>query len=239
VVANNTCRFNNEAGISLDFCNYNNTIENNVCSNNKESGIRLRLSSSQNNVINNTCTSNERQGIKIEYSDYNEISNNTLSKNRGGGIQVEPRYESQWNEFMETYKEEVEAKVAKGIKVEGENSAGNKINWNDIEGNNGVGCDVGVPTQVNATYNWWGDASGPYHPTLNPQGKGDRVSDNVLFEPWLDAQVHAVTEKPPAQPAIPGFPIEAIVTGILLSAGALIILGKKRGVPKYSESTMK
>jgi subtilisin family serine protease len=47
----------------------------------------------------------------------------------------------------------------------------------------GVLCHGAVP--VNATYNWWGDPSGPYHPTLNPNGTGDKVSDMVLFEPWL------------------------------------------------------
>ena len=26
---------------------------------------------------------------------------------------------------------------------------------------------------VNATYNWWGNASGPHHPTDNPDGEGD------------------------------------------------------------------
>jgi len=36
---------------------------------------------------------------------------------------------------------------------------------------------------VDATYNWWGHASGPYHETLNPDGMGDEVSDNVDFEP--------------------------------------------------------
>ena len=44
-------------------------------------------------------------------------------------------------------------------------------------------------TSVNAENNWWGDASGPYHPTLNPDGSGDQVSDNVDFEPWIGAEV--------------------------------------------------
>lgn len=35
-------------------------------------------------------------------------------------------------------------------------------------------------TLVNATYNYWGHQSGP-----DPPGLGDRVSDNVEFEPWL------------------------------------------------------
>ena len=36
---------------------------------------------------------------------------------------------------------------------------------------------------VDATNNWWGDASGPTHST-NPAGTGDAVSDNVSFNPW-------------------------------------------------------
>ena len=38
---------------------------------------------------------------------------------------------------------------------------------------------------VNAINNYWGHATGPYHPTLNPGGKGDAVSeDYVDFDPW-------------------------------------------------------
>ena len=39
---------------------------------------------------------------------------------------------------------------------------------------------------INATKNWWGDDTGPYHPTENPNGKGDNVTDYVDFSPWLD-----------------------------------------------------
>ena len=44
-------------------------------------------------------------------------------------------------------------------------------------------CDG--PPNVDARNNWWGDASGPYHPTLNSGGLGDEVSNNVDFDPWL------------------------------------------------------
>ena len=37
---------------------------------------------------------------------------------------------------------------------------------------------------ADATGNWWGAQSGPYHPTLNSGGAGDPVSDNILFDPW-------------------------------------------------------
>ncbi|MBC8367316.1 T9SS type A sorting domain-containing protein, partial [bacterium] len=39
-------------------------------------------------------------------------------------------------------------------------------------------------TMVDATSNWWGSATGPYHPTLNPSGAGVLVGDNILFDPW-------------------------------------------------------
>jgi parallel beta-helix repeat protein len=38
---------------------------------------------------------------------------------------------------------------------------------------------------VDARQNWWGSASGPYHPIENAGGLGDRVSDFVRFDPWL------------------------------------------------------
>lgn len=73
------------------------------------------------------------------------------------------------------------------------------------------GCSAGVFTSVvahnnclsnnasfglrsNASYitsngdnNFWGAASGPYHPTQNPSGTGDDVSNYVDFTPWLTA----------------------------------------------------
>jgi hypothetical protein len=44
-------------------------------------------------------------------------------------------------------------------------------------------------TVVNAVGTWWGDPSGPYHPTLNVYGQGDRVSDGVLFSPPASAEL--------------------------------------------------
>jgi parallel beta-helix repeat protein len=44
------------------------------------------------------------------------------------------------------------------------------------------------PKIVNATENWWGHSSGPYHPTKNPFGSGNEVSNKVVFVPWLTIQ---------------------------------------------------
>jgi len=58
------------------------------------------------------------------------------------------------------------------------------INYNKIYGNALYGVVNGNSELVDATYNWWGDATGPYHEPLNTRGEGDAVSDNVLFDPW-------------------------------------------------------
>lgn len=60
------------------------------------------------------------------------------------------------------------------------------ISDNSIAGNVGYGLfNSHASVEIDARSNWWGDASGPYHPTLNPTGEGDPVSDDVEFDPWL------------------------------------------------------
>ena len=67
-----------------------------------------------------------------------------------------------------------------------------------INNNNIIDNEWGVfnatALTVNAIDNWWGSNTGPYHPTLNPQGTGNPVSDNVDFIPWSsNLQVFEVT----------------------------------------------
>lgn len=55
---------------------------------------------------------------------------------------------------------------------------------NSITGNTSYGVQNTTSSlTVNAEYNWWGDASGPYHAT-NPTGTGNPVSNYVDFIPW-------------------------------------------------------
>jgi uncharacterized repeat protein (TIGR01451 family) len=62
----------------------------------------------------------------------------------------------------------------------GDPGEGNFIAYNHDYGAN----QSGLAGQIIATYNYWGDPSGPTHPG-NPGGRGEPVSDRVLYEPWL------------------------------------------------------
>lgn len=63
-------------------------------------------------------------------------------------------------------------------------SSGNTINFNNVLGN-AIGVNNTADGIIDARYNWWGDATGPYHNATNLSGQGDEVSNNVTYVPWL------------------------------------------------------
>lgn len=81
-------------------------------------------------------------------------------------------------------------------------SASFTINYCNIYGNSGYGIINNYTPSINAEHNWWGDATGPFHATLNPGGLGNMVSDNIDFDPWLTDSVEwiGVEEQPDVRP---------------------------------------
>ncbi len=74
------------------------------------------------------------------------------------------------------------------------------INSNRLAGNDGYGLYVeDSAVIVDATSNWWGDASGPSGGVTDPvtgkiaDGTGDAVSEHVHFDPWLLTYQYALT----------------------------------------------
>jgi hypothetical protein len=57
-------------------------------------------------------------------------------------------------------------------------------NRNNIHDNISYGADTFSDIDLDFTSNFWGDKNGPTH-ALNPSGKGDTVSDHILFTPFL------------------------------------------------------
>ncbi len=76
----------------------------------------------------------------------------------------------------------------------------NSVHYNDIfENNNGMNItDVAT---ADAENNYWGDESGPYHYSLNPNGKGNSVGGNGMnlkFIPFLTSPTMPVDLPPTA-----------------------------------------
>ncbi len=78
----------------------------------------------------------------------------------------------------------VSQNITHGIYVE--NGGSLALHNSVLAGNGSHGLFNATPAQqVDATNNYWGAQSGPLHPSLNPSGAGNQVSDGVLFNPWL------------------------------------------------------
>jgi len=58
------------------------------------------------------------------------------------------------------------------------------VKYCSIENNEIYGTYSDSLSIFNATENWWGSETGPYHWSLNPTGTGDTVTDHVEFDPW-------------------------------------------------------
>ena len=80
--------------------------------------------------------------------------------------------------------------TASGIHVlAGVDVSDTEAHFNNIEGNTGHGVYNGGTGTLNATDNWWGDASGP---SGEGSGTGDAVSTNVDFDPWTGMSTETV-----------------------------------------------
>jgi len=64
-----------------------------------------------------------------------------------------------------------------------------QIHQSNIYNNSDYGVRNTSPNDtVDATLNYWGASTGPYHADFNPSGEGDVVSDGVKFDPYLTSQ---------------------------------------------------
>jgi len=176
ILTNNTCSGNNNHGIYAYTGSSQTIIESNTCESNKY-GIGFRQSNDCT-IANNTCSSNDISGMQFSLCWYNFVMNNTIERDEYG-IRI---LGSNRNEFINN---SIIQNRLMGFYI-ADGSQDNEIHWNIIQGNLEFGMNAtdNDDISVNATDNFWGYVSGPYHPENNSGGKGDNVTDLVLFDPW-------------------------------------------------------
>jgi parallel beta-helix repeat protein len=171
-------------------------VDNMITDNSAESGGAIYCWGSnpeyfQGNTIRNNCAAEDGGGIFLWENHATTISGNVIDSNtaiyNGGGICSEHSTPL----IIENTIANNTAQLGAGIYTYSMLTPNSPtVEHNNIYGNveYGVFNETVVHT-TEATNNWWGDSTGPYHPTTNPNGQGDRVSDRVAFEPWLSSSV--------------------------------------------------
>lgn len=199
----------NTQGIFLDYAPSD--IENNTIMSNTNFGIWAEKSNQT--IHNNNLTDNGLRGIRYQFwkvgvSDstaffqtVQDIQNNTITSSVSAtGVDIENANLAIINNTITWF----DSANQKGIDIWWANgtvqnnsiennsygiftSYGNpEIHGNNIANNADYGAyNMESTPDVNATYNWWGHASGPFHDTENGSGQGNEVSDLIVFKDWL------------------------------------------------------
>jgi len=212
-IQNSTIRLNQENGIKIT--NGNVVIKNDDVTNNTGIGIYIAEGNTitvQNNTIesngdgialtghltsainvdHNSIVGNAQSGILLEADAYDRtlILYNNLTAN-GFGFYVST-----------TTTTNITRNYISGnnVGILYNEGTAHIAHFNDISDNN-EGMGVSLSATVDATYNFWGDRSGPYHESLNPRGKGNRVGGNGVnldFIFFLTAPIDYANRQPTA-----------------------------------------
>jgi parallel beta-helix repeat protein len=159
------------------------SIHNNLISGNGDGIILNGVLTSQISITQNEISFNQHSGILCEAETYGNtiILNNTVFQNYYGFcISSDAVTHITRNYILNNY-----------VGIMYERGTGHTAHFNDIIGNN-LGMDVSSETSVDATYNYWGSQSGPYHITLNPHGKGNPVGGDGVNLDFIFFLTHPI-----------------------------------------------
>jgi len=190
-IESNEITNNTQSGVSITGSNIA-TIQNNTISSNGD-GMLLSGNVSSVSITKNIVLLNTQSGIHLNANAYYDviIRNNILSANYNGFL-VDGLASTYITNNSVSYNT---------VGFSYENSQNNVAHWNDIYGNE-MGMNALSDATVNATYNYWGDQTGPYHASLNPSGKGNAVGGdgiNLNFISFLTVPVGSINKRPVAR----------------------------------------
>lgn len=175
------------------------TVHNNLISTNTN-GIRLTGNlTGSTSITQNNITLNSQDGIQLAADAYQDttIQQNNVSLNGYGFHAVTATSPTITHNSISNNTEGIFYEIG----------TGHEAHFNNIY-NNTAGIDVNMDVldmslivTVNATYNYWGSETGPFHKSLNPNGKGNGVGGdgaNIDFIFFLSAPIDYANAAPTA-----------------------------------------
>lgn len=141
--------------------------------------VWIQNGSTGNNIKNASITyaggCNSSASINV-YSSGLTIENSLVSKSDERGLYIEGSSPTIKSSIITLNKTDGIFTTYKSLPI---------LTSNQISGNTNYGIyNADGSVDVDARNTWWGSSTGPYHPTLNTGGLGNKVTDHVLFNPW-------------------------------------------------------
>lgn len=137
-----------------------------------------------NGTLTETVITSASDGVKISVTLGHSVTlNRVLIRNcaQAGVRMVKDPGSSEDNNFLYLLDSEI---AANGYGLHSDGRPTIVTNRNSIH-HNTFGVSHTGPGELPFVANWWGDKTGPYNAQKNPNGKGNAVTDNVLFSIWL------------------------------------------------------
>jgi len=175
-INNNTISGNGEDGIDIDESYGSVTIEDNNITGNGSGDTGIYLDDIYDGIVtvsDNSITGNDGDGIGIGY-----VGVGNDKAYAGSSVVADPSVVITCNTISENEDDGVD------VNYQDHDYQVTVSDCNDIFDNDGDGVYNDSGYMVDATENWWGDASGPGG---EGPGTGDEVNENVDYEPWLMA----------------------------------------------------
>lgn len=189
-VSNTNIDNNTRSGIHIEGTSHVSVHNNNITSN--ADGITLAGNSTSDIDIHQNCLYNNTHGMSLEAEvyDHTSILNNILWSNNYGFFVSTNTSTTIYHNYISN----------NTVGIFYGTGTSHEAHFNDIRDNE-MGMDASPAANVDATYNYWGDRSGPNHKMLNPYGKGNPVGGNganLNFIFFLRASIDQANELPTA-----------------------------------------
>lgn len=170
------------------------TVSNDEFSNNVVTGLNV-TGGTQVTITNNTFSANE-YGILLggQLTGNIDIAQNLIYNNTFNGITLAADTYSSTTIMRNTISGNDNGFVVQGdtspdithnyvfnntVGIYYQGGVNHQAHFNDLYQNQ-IGIEISANASADASYNYWGDRSGPFHPSLNPYGKGNPVGGNGI-----------------------------------------------------------
>jgi len=177
-------------------------------------------------IENNDFHDNGRNGIKLTDFTNTIVKDNQFSDNGKGaaatsdkykfGAVVNPFYSVAGTQFTgNTFSGNELGGIYFFLSVVGADLSGITVNGNSFLGDSTKSGITNITAVlIDATTNWWGNATGPYHLLTNIAGLGNEVSDNVDYDPWCSDETCGTTGTNPVRNITKGTTYDTINAAI-------------------------